>query len=59
MDLNIEEVVKKCHTCQESRAAPPRAPLHPWEWPEQPWSRIHLDFEGPQVIIKTFKKRRV
>ena len=54
MDLNIEEVVKKCHTCQESRAAPPRAPFHPWEWPEQPWSRIHLDFEGPQVIIKTF-----
>ena len=49
MDLNIEEVVKKCHTCQESRATPPRAPLHPWEWPEQPWSRIHLDFTGPYM----------
>ena len=22
------------------------APLHPWEWPIQPWSRIHLDFAG-------------
>ncbi len=26
---------------------PPAAPLHPWEWPKQPWSRIHLDFSGP------------
>ena len=48
MDLNIEEVVK-CHTCQESRAAPPRAPLHPWVWPEQLWSWIHLDFAGPYM----------
>ena len=22
-------------------------PLHPWEWPEQPWSRLHLDYAGP------------
>ncbi len=22
-------------------------PLHPWEWPSQPWSHIHLDFAGP------------
>ena len=24
-----------------------KAPLHPWEWPAQPWSRLHLDFAGP------------
>ena len=23
------------------------APLHPWEWPAEPWSRVHLDFAGP------------
>ena len=23
------------------------APLHLWEWPKQPWHRVHLDFAGP------------
>ena len=23
------------------------APLHPWEWPEKPWTRIHIDYAGP------------
>ena len=22
-------------------------PLHPWEWPEQPWFRVHADYAGP------------
>ena len=47
MDLQIEQLVKTCPVCQESRPAPAAAPLHPWEWPSQPWSRIHLDFAGP------------
>ena len=33
--------------CQESRASPPSAPLHPWQWPAQLWVRVHLDFTGP------------
>ena len=47
MDTAIEQMVKTCHVCQESRPAPAAAPLHPWEWPQQPWSRLHLDFAGP------------
>ena len=47
MDAAIEAVVKQCQTCQESRPSPPSAPLHPWEWPSQPWSRLHLDYAGP------------
>ena len=23
------------------------APLHPWQWPTRPWSRLHIDFAGP------------
>ena len=47
MDNNIENLAKSCHTCQQSSAHPTKAPLHPWEWPSQPWSRLHLDFAGP------------
>ena len=47
MDMAIERTVKSCQTCQESRPAPAVAPLHPWEGPSQPWSRLHLDFAGP------------
>ena len=47
MDSDIEDTVKHCQVCQESRLSPPVAPLHPWEWPENPWSRLHLDFAGP------------
>ena len=47
MDSAIEDLVKKCHACQETRAMPTAAPLHPWEQTAQPWSRLHLDFAGP------------
>ena len=49
MDHDIEHLVKTCTACQETRAAPPGAPLHPWEWPAKPWSRLHLDFAGPYL----------
>ena len=51
MDKDIGEVVKQCRVCQESRQSPPSAPLHPWQWPTQPWSRIHLDFAGPYTYL--------
>ena len=42
LDAAIDNLVKKCNTCQKSRPVPPTAPLHPWEWPAKPWSRLHL-----------------
>ena len=24
-----------------------KAPVHPWEWPERVWSRVHVDYAGP------------
>ena len=47
MDGEIDNLVKSCSVCQESRPAPAVAPLHSWEWPSEPWSRLHLDFAGP------------
>ena len=49
MDTDIENLVKHCTICQESRHQEPPAPLHPWEWPKQPWHRLHLDFAGPYL----------
>ena len=44
---DIEAKVKDCAECQASRPVPAMAPLHPWEWPERPWARLHLDYAGP------------
>ena len=49
MDQEIEALVQKYSICQESRSSPPSAPLHPWQRPGQPWSRLHLDFAGPYM----------
>ena len=31
--------------------------LHPWEWPQRAWSRIHIDYAGPiqgkMILITT------
>lgn len=47
LDEEIQKRVESCITCQVSRKMPPEAPLSLWEWPDRPWSRIHLDFAGP------------
>ena len=47
MDKEIEQHVKQCSDCQTTRKDPPPVSLHPWTWPEKPWSRIHIDYAGP------------
>lgn len=47
MDARLEEKVKNCATCQSHQSKPPCSPLHPWEWPGRPWSRVHVDYAGP------------
>ncbi|XP_031554055.1 uncharacterized protein K02A2.6-like [Actinia tenebrosa] len=49
LDEDISQVVRGCSKCQLSRNKPPQAPLHPWDWPNNPWQRIHLDFAGPFI----------
>ncbi|XP_045535455.1 uncharacterized protein K02A2.6-like [Papilio machaon] len=44
MDRDIEETCRACAACRTVRDAPPRAPLHSWEFPLHPWLRIHADF---------------
>ena len=47
IDQEIEEIVKACSSCQRTRHNPASAPLHPWEFPKQPWERLHADYAGP------------
>ena len=47
LDGDIEQKVKTCIPCQNNRKLPSTAPMHPWEWPRAPWSRIHIDYLGP------------
>jgi len=46
LDNNIEHLAKNCTNCQATGTLPPKAPLHPWEYPAQPWSHLHIDFAG-------------
>ena len=47
IDGQLEERVKRCTQCQLSRHSPTKDHLHPWEWPQQPWVRVHVDYAGP------------
>lgn len=47
IDADLEAQVKQCNQCQINQPFPPAVPMHPWEWPEHPWERIHLDYAGP------------
>ena len=40
----IEHKVKACPNCQQHQNTPATAPLHPWEWPKQPWERVHVNY---------------
>lgn len=47
IDTAIEKTVQDCQACQLHQKTPATTPLHPWEWPTRPWSRIHIDHAGP------------
>ena len=34
MDLELENNVKSCPSCQMQQDNPVRGPLYPWEWPQ-------------------------
>ena len=38
---HIEQLVSSCEICQELRAEPEKAQIHPWIYPSSPWSRVN------------------
>ena len=57
-------VIPKVHQ-QKVQEEPKLTPLHPWEFPDGPWRRIHVDFGGPfqgksfLVIVNAYSKWRL
>ena len=47
IDSDIEARVRGCSTCAVAAPDPPPTVLHPWEWPQKPWLRVHADYTGP------------
>ena len=54
LDADLEAKVQGCSKCQEHQKSPSKALLHPWDWSDSPWSRLHIDFAGPCLGGKTF-----
>ena len=62
IDTDIENTVKNCRNSQMNKNNPIKAPIHPWEWTNKPWVRLHLDYAGPyhnkmfSIIVDSFLK---
>ena len=55
MDADIKQKVKHCNQYLINQRKLPVMPLHPWEWPGKPWSRIHLDYVGTYFSSQGFQ----
>ena len=44
IDRYIADAVKSCYECSKHKNKPPKAFIHPWNWPTSPFDRIHVDF---------------
>lgn len=47
MDTDIENLINSCKQCAKYRDSPEKSSLISWEWPKNPWQRLHIDFFGP------------
>ena len=62
LDDDIQNRVQACTQCQINQKLPTPQPLHPWQWPDHPWSRVHIDYAGPiknrylLVVVDSYSK---
>ena len=57
IDASIADVSRACQACAEHQNLPSKPPVHPWMFPEKPWSRLHVDhainFLGSNWLLLT------
>ena len=54
IDKDLERKVRTCSVCQAEQRSPQATPIHPWEFPEKPWMRLHIDYafiDNQDVLI--------
>ncbi|CAH8575264.1 unnamed protein product [Schistosoma guineensis] len=62
MDQHIVDLVSKCTQCQQAAKCNAKILPVPWPQPEYAWSRIHVNFAGPNngitylVVVDAFSK---
>ena len=49
IDAELKAQCSTCEVCQTCSKSPPVVPLHPWAWPNEPWSSVHIDDAGPSM----------
>ncbi|XP_053550471.1 uncharacterized protein K02A2.6-like [Bombina bombina] len=47
LDTDIASYVAACNACAQTQRNPSRDTSKTWPWPNEPWTRIHVDFAGP------------
>ena len=47
IDKQIEQEVRNCQQCAQVTKNPAKAFVHPWNWPTEPFNRVHIDSLGP------------
>ena len=47
VDEDIQNTVRKCDSCQVQNSRTFTSPMYPWDWPSNPWRRLHVDYAGP------------
>ena len=57
MQVRIADVSRACQACAEHQNLPSKPPVHPWMFPEKPWSHLHVDhainFLGSNWLLLT------
>ena len=61
LDTAIETLVSDCEACKVTAAMPAAVPRHPWQHPNAPWDRVHIDYGEWKnhhflVLIDSFSK---
>ena len=62
LDMEIGNTIKVCMSCQRHSKNPKSTDPGTWSWPSGPWTRLHIDFVGPEhngqmyFVVDAFSK---
>ncbi|XP_031635639.1 uncharacterized protein K02A2.6-like [Contarinia nasturtii] len=62
LDKDIENLIKRCESCQLARPSPEKSELIPWKPTDSAWKRIHIDYAGPVhgfyllIVVDSYSK---